>query len=102
MAAEGFSLTKLFSSVVKGATLIAITEVVIFTLVHTNPAWMAVMSGIAPHINSVFDATGITNLGWGLADAFGAGPTQLAANVGGSLVAAPGGGSMLLPPMPGG
>jgi hypothetical protein len=101
MANEPFSLTKLFGKVAKGGLLLAATEVIIFTLVHANTGGMALMATITPHINGLFNATGITNGMYALSEAFGGGPATMAAQVGGQLLAAPGGGSMLLPALPG-
>lgn len=91
----GFSLKGAFWAV---ASVVAV-EVVIFSLVHSNPAWMAVMSGITPTFNSLFDATGITKLGWGIADALGSGAADLAAQVGGTLAQTTAGESVMLPPL---
>ncbi len=101
MADEPFSLTKLFGTIAKGGILLAATEIIIFTLVHANPGGMALMAAITPSVNGLLNATGITNGMYALSEALGGGPATMAAQVGGQLLAAPGGDSMLLPALPG-
>lgn len=101
MSDEPFSLKKLFGTVAKGVGLIAITEVIIFTLVHANTGGMSLMAAITPTINSIFNATGITKGMYGLAKLFGGGPTEMAKSVGGEIVQDAGLGEMMLPALGG-
>lgn len=90
-------LKKVFNWAAKGAAVIALTEILVFTLVHSNPAWMAVMYGITPTINALFDTTGVTSAGWWLAGKLGAGVQQTAAALGGAAATTSGGISAFVP-----
>ena len=100
MSSTPFSLTKVFKGFATGAALLIVTEVVIFTLIHSNPGWLPVMYAIAEPINQVFNATGITDAGFQLAEWMGQGAEVAAEEVGGQIVEDAVGGSSYMLPQP--